>query len=66
VHCRCHVGDIPGFAEALNTSSWWLIRVLESSSARIATVPAGRYTFKSDEDNPEMLLLTGADAAVFF
>jgi hypothetical protein len=31
-----------------------------------ATVPAGSYTIRPDDDNPEMLLLTGSRASVFF
>ena len=31
-----------------------------------ATVPAGSYTIRPDDDNPKMLLLTGAHTAVFF
>jgi hypothetical protein len=31
-----------------------------------ATVPAGSYTIKQDDDNPEMLLLTGGRTSVFF
>lgn len=31
-----------------------------------ATVPAGSYTIRPDDDNPKILLLTGAHTAVFF
>ena len=31
-----------------------------------ATLPAGSYTIRPDDDNPEMLLLTGAHTSVFF
>ena len=31
-----------------------------------ATVPAGRYTIEPDLDHPEILLLTGTRASVFF
>lgn len=31
-----------------------------------ATMPAGRYTIRPDDDNPEILELTGARASVFF
>jgi hypothetical protein len=31
-----------------------------------ATVPAGSYTIRPDDDNPEMLLLSGARTSVFF
>jgi hypothetical protein len=31
-----------------------------------ATVPAGRYTIRQDNDNPEILELTGAHTFVFF
>lgn len=31
-----------------------------------ATVPAGSYTIRPDDDNPRFLLLTGANASVLF
>jgi hypothetical protein len=32
----------------------------------LATVPAGSYTIRPDDDNPAILLLTGARASVMF
>ncbi len=35
-------------------------------TAGTATLPAGSYTIKADDDNPNILLLSGAHTGVFF